>query len=168
MLYRQVLEGLQYLHGSGIIHRDIKPENILLQYDQALGSPLRELHRRGESSRSTGRRASQPVVKLIDFGLAKTFMGNEVASAARTFVGTPQYFAPEVLVASKDPKVVYGTWLARRATCVSLATNLPAVCRRGSGLLVGRRVFVPYDLRALPVRYAGACAASGQGVVCPR
>lgn len=27
---RQVLEGLQHIHGHGVVHRDLKPENILL------------------------------------------------------------------------------------------------------------------------------------------
>ncbi|MCJ1313990.1 Suppressor of Sensor Kinase (SLN1) [Agyrium rufum] len=41
----QMLEGLAYLHSSGIVHRDIKPENILLDADG--------------------------VIKYVDFGAAK-------------------------------------------------------------------------------------------------
>jgi serine/threonine protein kinase len=36
-----------------------------------------------------------PVVKLLDFGLSK-MVGNDMGSAAKTFVGTPCYLAPEV------------------------------------------------------------------------
>jgi serine/threonine protein kinase len=52
------------------VHRDLKPENILL-----------------------ATRESDIDVKLTDFGLAKAINGDGL----KTFCGTPQYFAPEVL-----------------------------------------------------------------------
>eukprot|EP00945_MAST-04E_sp_MAST-4E-sp1_P008842 g8842.t1 len=66
----KVLSALIYIHSMKIVHRDIKPENILLTDD---GS-----------------------VKLLDFGLSRT-VGS--GSYAKTFAGTPEYYAPEV-----DPK----------------------------------------------------------------
>lgn len=33
-LYRQVLEGISYLHENYVCHRDIKPSNILITKDK--------------------------------------------------------------------------------------------------------------------------------------
>lgn len=64
------MDAVSYLHGMNIVHRDLKPENILLT----------------ESNDSTE-------VKITDFGLAK----RTNQEGLKTFCGTPQYFAPEVL-----------------------------------------------------------------------
>lgn len=69
---RRLLAAVYYLHEEqNVVHRDLKPENILL------------------SSRD-----NNVEVKLTDFGLAK--MVND--DGCKTFCGTPQYFAPEVLL----------------------------------------------------------------------
>jgi hypothetical protein len=65
----QVLEGLGYAHGQGIIHRDIKPANILVT---AAGH-----------------------VKIADFGIARLAGTNATMGGA--MLGTPSYMAPEQL-----------------------------------------------------------------------
>lgn len=67
----QILQAMAYLHERNIAHRDIKPENILLV-----------------------NKHSDVDVKLTDFGLAKKV---DESGKMKTFCGTPQYFAPEVL-----------------------------------------------------------------------
>jgi eukaryotic-like serine/threonine-protein kinase len=79
----QVARGLEAAHAKGVTHRDLKPENIYL------------VHMPGEP----------PMVKLLDFGLAKlradvgTDVGDDRDHSERTqsgvAIGTPLYMSPE-------------------------------------------------------------------------
>jgi len=75
-LFVQACEGVQYAHQKGIIHRDVKPSNILVSVQ-------------GE----------KPVVKIIDFGVAKAFTqpltDRTLYTEQGQFVGTPEYMSPE-------------------------------------------------------------------------
>jgi serine/threonine protein kinase len=75
----QAALGLQHAHEKGMVHRDIKPQNIMVMFHHV-------------------ERGLRPVVKLLDFGLAKAV--SEEASGldltgANMMLGTPQYIAPE-------------------------------------------------------------------------
>ena len=62
--------GLQYAHERGVLHRDVKPGNVLV--------------------------ATDGLVKVTDFGIAKVLGGAETLVTRAGFVlGTPAYMAPE-------------------------------------------------------------------------
>jgi eukaryotic-like serine/threonine-protein kinase len=66
-IIRQVLDGLAYSHGQGVIHRDLKPGNILINDD--------------------GR------IKITDYGVAR--IDTSTLTVMGDIVGTPHYMAPE-------------------------------------------------------------------------
>ena len=71
----QALSGLAHAHARGIVHRDVKEANLLV-----------------------GRSAdAAPLVKLADFGLAKSFeeAGATSVNASAAVAGTVGYMAPE-------------------------------------------------------------------------
>jgi len=72
---QELLAGLGFVHGRGLVHRDIKPGNIFLE-------------RTGQGG---------PRVKLLDFGLAKLVVSTNDAHLTRSgeVFGTPAYMAPE-------------------------------------------------------------------------
>lgn len=92
----ELLEGLAYLHESGIVHRDIKPENILLDFNG--------------------------IVKYVDFGAARKISkkgtkrtkmpgaDNDMkedkivpdSTGLNDLIGTPMYMAPESITGSTN------------------------------------------------------------------
>ena len=75
-LFTDVCAAVQHAHHKGIIHRDLKPSNILVSPND-----------------------DKPMVKVIDFGIAKA-IGMEVTEKTiftqfGRMIGTPQYMSPE-------------------------------------------------------------------------
>lgn len=77
-LFIPVCEAVQHAHMKGIIHRDIKPSNILV---------------------ASGTESGSPIVKVIDFGVAKaishTLTDKTIFTEQGQIIGTPEYMSPE-------------------------------------------------------------------------
>jgi hypothetical protein len=77
-----VCRGLHFAHRMGVVHRDVKPANIRLNRDG--------------------------VVKILDFGIAKSLQGTDLTDPNLTqqgmVLGTPSYLSPELVQGAKvDP-----------------------------------------------------------------
>ncbi|VIO90566.1 Protein kinase domain containing protein [Brugia malayi] len=78
-IMKEILKALNFLHGKNVIHRDLKAGNVLLTSDAR--------------------------VKLADFGVSALCKdGREVRS---TFIGTPYWMAPEVMICETFPEKHY-------------------------------------------------------------
>ena len=82
----QVSEALAEAHGLGMVHRDVKLKNLFL----------------------TASVDGRPLVKVLDFGLAKTLgpHGDVSLTATSSIFGSPQYMSPEQMRSTKavDPR----------------------------------------------------------------
>jgi eukaryotic-like serine/threonine-protein kinase len=75
-LFMQVCQAVQHAHQKGVIHRDLKPSNVLVAVQD-----------------------DRPVLKVIDFGVAKATQARLTEKTVFTrfhqFIGTPAYMSPE-------------------------------------------------------------------------
>ncbi len=129
----QVARALAAAHARSIVHRDLKPENLVL----------------GE----------QDVVKVLDFGIARSPGGAGPPRArlteAGTIIGTPGYMSPEQIEAqevdSRSDVFSFGVLLYELATGVHPFEGRTAASTIGRILALDPRP--PSQLRPLPAEF---------------
>jgi serine/threonine-protein kinase len=85
----QATEGLAEAHAAGIVHRDIKPGNLFL----------------------TQRPDQTPLIKVLDFGLAKASTSGGARRTRDSGVfGSPAYMSPEQLMGAADVDARADIW----------------------------------------------------------
>ena len=88
----QACEALVEAHAAGIVHRDLKPQNLFV----------------------TRRLNGTPLLKVLDFGIAKVFGPGAVGQMALTdsaaIIGSPLYMAPEQMRSARTAEVRSDIW----------------------------------------------------------
>ena len=88
----QACEGMAEVHAHGIVHRDLKPGNLFV----------------------TRRPDGTPLVKVLDFGIAKSTMamndGERAVTMTLVALGTPLYMSPEQIRSSRNVDARADVW----------------------------------------------------------
>jgi TolB-like protein/Tfp pilus assembly protein PilF len=122
-IIEQAARALAAAEKCGVVHRDIKPSNIMLESDPG---------------------GCRPIVKVIDYGIAKILVPEAELGADQTqtgFIGTPAFASPEQFAPSEERKI------DTRADIYSLGATFWY-------LLSGRVPFVGRTLRELAAKQA--------------
>src|SRR5438105_377512 len=85
-IIEQVARALAAAEACGVVHRDIKPSNIMLESDPS----------------------GAPIVKVIDYGVAKVLAPEAERGAEQTqtgFIGTPAFASPEQFAQSGETRL---------------------------------------------------------------
>lgn len=102
----QALEAIAEAHAQQIVHRDIKPANLF----------------------ATRTAAGDTLIKVLDFGLAKTSPSFDTLAPGITergaVLGTPSYMSPEQFMDAQEADVRSDVW-ALGATLFELLTGTP-------------------------------------------
>jgi len=107
----EIVIGLGYLHANGVIYRDLKPENLLLDY--------------------------QGHIVITDFGLSKEGL-LDPTDTTKTFCGTPEYLAPEIIRGEEYNKAV--DWWSLGILIYEMMTGIPPFYSKKEDIMYERIV----------------------------
>jgi len=99
----QACEAIAEAHALGIVHRDLKPPNLFVTR-AADGSPL---------------------IKVLDFGIAKAGVGDLQITRTQAVMGSPGYMSPEQMRSSKSADARRDIW------AIGVPSDMPVVVSRG-------------------------------------
>ena len=121
-LFLPLCAAIQHAHQKGIIHRDLKPSNVLV-----------------------AERDGEAVLKVIDFGIAKSFKQSltDGSTVGPALIGTPAYMSPEQL------RVAEGWDIDTRADVYALGVMLHELLAGATPFARGRPGFVQLAQRIL-------------------
>jgi len=134
-ILEQVGRALARAHAAGIVHRDLKPANIFI---------AREL--------------DQEVVKVLDFGVAKSRAfhgGQSLVTTPGTVLGTPCYMSPEQIRASGELDQHADLWGLAVIACECLTGRKPFI---GKGFLAVALAVLEESKRPVPSQLGPAPA----------
>jgi serine/threonine-protein kinase len=129
----QACDAVREAHAAGIVHRDLKPGNLFL----------------------TQRRDGAPLVKVLDFGVAKAQSETELSlTGEQAVVGSPTYMAPEQIRASKTAEPRSDIW-SLGVILYELVAGYPPFQGATIGDLAVRVATEPFPpLQHAPIGYA--------------
>jgi serine/threonine-protein kinase len=100
----QACIALAEAHAAGIVHRDLKPANLFV----------------------TRRRDGRPLIKVLDFGIAKPGAGSDAGlTHTRVMLGSPGYMSPEQLESPRDVDARTDIWALGVTLYQLLSARLP-------------------------------------------
>ena len=155
-LFVEVCRAVEYAHRQGIIHRDIKPSNILVYGPR-----------------------TDPVTKIIDFGLAKAIQSERVGLPRQAQLtggaGTLDYMSPEqfdvsgkLVVDTRTDVYSLGVLLYEMLTGVLPLPVSRAEDPQEQERLISKRKPPPPSTRIALDRVEGDLSPSGCGALTPR
>jgi serine/threonine protein kinase len=97
--FRQLVDGLSYIHGKGIVHRDLKPDNLLL--------------------------GSNYELLIADFGHSTGTQGKKGDGKLSTRLGPPIYNAPEITTCVTYQGQPVDVFMAGVVLFICLTANTP-------------------------------------------
>jgi serine/threonine protein kinase len=96
-MFKQIAEGIEYLHSANVAHRDLKLDNILIEDGSGL-------------------------IKIIDFGFSVLCSSQQ---KLKIFCGTPSYMAPEITLKREYDGRAVDMWALGVLLYVMLSGTFP-------------------------------------------